>query len=753
MRTALAGEASCLTLAIGLLLLAPTAAAQAGPSLPPGQTAAVDPVPGAAAADAQAGDGQGLDDIVVTARRREERLQNVPIAATALGGTAIERSGIVNVLDLAQRTPGITMTQYNVGEPQTYIRGVGSQTDSAASEPSVLIAQDEVPIGRGGASPVAFLDVERIEVLRGPQGTLYGRNASAGAISFYARRPEDRLGGSIEGSYGSFDSWGAKGVLNVPLTDGVAARAALQYSSSDGYARNIRTGEKLQGGERWAGRLSLAGRFDRLSVLVTGDFARDDLTGDSRYDVGGYYSSQPILALIKGLQASYGDVWDSSGFPGAFQNRRNYGLAGRLDYDASFATVTSLTAWRRNDYSFRADLGGLPAPFAFLVDDRVTDRQHQFSQELRLASNGGGIKWVAGLFYYDDNVDRAERFIVTPSAPLPAALGGDNTAAQTAGSTSYAAFGQASIPFAGIFELTLGARLTHDRKTVFQQAIHNGPAGQGLGFPFFPGSLYAVPAEASFTRPTWRATLAAELAPGKHVYLSYDRGYKSGTFTSQAQNAVQATFLVQPEQIDSFNLGAKTEWLGGTFRFNIDAYYVDYRKLQVFEFGSTLNFVLANADATVKGVEIEMTARPSPRFRAGANFSWMDSKFVTNPSFAGATLPYKGNVLPRAPRYKVSPFVEANAPVAGGSLVGRVSYDYQSDFFYNPSNDLAGLQKGYGLLGAYIGWTGRSGYKISLTGTNLANTRYSVHHISFQNAGFRIFGPPRAVTLTVGKSF
>jgi len=139
---------------------------------------------------------------------------------------------------------------------------------------------------------------------------------------------------------------------------------------------------------------------------------------------------------------------------------------------------------------------------------------------------------------------------------------------------------------------------------------------------------------------------------------------------------VQATFLVQPEQLDSFNGGAKIDWLDDTFRFNIDAYYLDYRKLQVFEFGNTLNFVLSNADATVKGVEVEAVAAPSRRFRAGTTFAYMDSRFDTNPTFAGTTLNYRGNRLPRAPKYKVSPFVEANAPLAGGTLLGRISYDY-----------------------------------------------------------------------------
>jgi iron complex outermembrane receptor protein len=336
---------------------------------------------------------------------------------------------------------------------------------------------------------------------------------------------------------------------------------------------------------------------------------------------------------------------------------------------------------------------------------------------------------------------------------LPPPLGGDNSGLQDSHSTSYAAFGQITVPFASIWELTLGGRLTHDRKRVFQEAIPNGPPGQPLGFPFFPGSPYAVPASAHFTKPTWRASLSVEPAPGKRIYASYDRGYKSGSFTSQAQNAVQATFLVKPEQMDSFNVGVKTQWLDNRLRVNADAYYILYKDLQVFEFGNALNFVLSNADATIKGVELQMVAAPSRHLNAGATFSYMDAVMDTNPAFAGAVLPYKGNRLSRSPKYKISTFVEANADVANGELLGRVSYNFQDSYYYNPSNDVASLQESYGVLGAFLSWESADGLKFSVAGDNLLNTKYTVHHISFQAMGLRIFAPPRSFTFTVSKKF
>jgi len=695
-----------------------------------------------------------LGVVIVTAQRRAENLQDVPVALSAFNAESIEKTGVTNILDIAAITPGVTMTEFNVGEPQTYIRGVGSQTDSAASESSVTIAMDEVSIGRGGASPAALLDTQRVEVLRGPQGTLYGRNASAGVIAFYANQPTDEFEGSAEASYGSFNTSKLKAVLNTPLSSGIAARFAAQYSDSDGYAKNIRTGEDLQGGERFAGRAQVKGEFDRLTALLSADYSNDDMTGDSRYAFSSPAAVPFVLAAANAGQANRDDVWESEGIEGTYQKRENFGLVTRFDYETDAAIFTSLSAYRGNEVSLKADYGGLDAPFPFLVDNRVEDLAQQFSQEFRISSTDSSvIKWVGGLFYYEDNVKRTERFIVTTRAPFPAALGGDNTGIQRAESQSYAAFGQVTIPFASIWDLTLGGRLTHDKKRVFQQAVHNAPDGQGLGFPFFPGSLYAVTPEADFTKPTWRATLAVEPADGKRFYLSYDRGYKSGTFTSQAQNADQANFLVQPEQLDSFNLGAKTTWFDHRVRVNADAFYIDYKDLQVFEFGQTLNFVLASADATIQGIEIDAMLAPTRWLRTGATFAYLDAKFTSNPTFAGAVLQYDGNDLPRAPKVKFAPYIEANTTVGGGDLTLRADYAYQDDFFYNPANDPGSVQEAYGVLGAYASWENSDGLKVSLTGKNLLEKEYSVHSISFQGLGFRIYAPPRSVTLSVSKSF
>jgi iron complex outermembrane receptor protein len=448
------------------------------------------------------------------------------------------------------------------------------------------------------------------------------------------------------------------------------------------------------------------------------------------------------------------DPWESAGSAGTFQFRRNYGFTGRAEYDAGGAVFTSLTSYRKNFSSAAADYVGLAPGFPFTTDVNYQDRSSQFTQELRVNSAAGsGLQWVGGLFFYRDHIERAERFVVTVATPpFPPGLAGDTRAAQDGRNKSYAAFGQVTLPFASIWELTIGGRITHDRKRVFQSAFRNVPA-PSLGFPLFPGQPYAVPAGRNFTKPTWRVSLAVEPSPGKRFYASYDRGYKSGSFTSQAQTAAQAQFSVDPEKLDSFNVGMKTQWLNNSLRLNADAYYLDYKKLQVFEFGANFASVLANANATVKGVEIQALAAPSRNFSFGTNFAYMDGKIKSNPSFAGVVLPYKGNDLPRAPKYKISTFAQVNFDLLGGELDGRVSYDLQDSFFYNPSNDPASQQESYGLLNARIAWESADQLKFALSADNLTNTRYSVHNISFQGLGLRIFGPPRAFTFAVQKRF
>ena len=208
-----------------------------------------------------------LDDVIVTAQRREQSLQDVPIAITAFNAETLERTNATGIQDIAGKAPGVTLTQFNIGEPQLYIRGVGTTSDSAASDPSIGISIDEVSIGRAGASAMSFIDIERVEVLRGPQGTLYGRNASGGALNVYTRRPQFEDSGLLTARYGSFNEYGIEGNLNHQLGPDAAARLAFRYNTNDGYAENVPTGRGLEGGTSFGARLSVLNAEGPWTVL------------------------------------------------------------------------------------------------------------------------------------------------------------------------------------------------------------------------------------------------------------------------------------------------------------------------------------------------------------------------------------------------------------------------------------------------------------------------------------------------------
>jgi len=240
---------------------------------------------GAAPAFAQDEDGAALDEIVVTAQRREESLQDVPVAITAFTEEDLERSAAAGIQDVANRAPGVTLTQFNIGEPQLYIRGVGTTSDSAASDPSIGISIDEVSIGRAGASSLTFLDVNRVEILRGPQGTLYGRNASGGALNVYTNRPVFDNEGEISVSAGSFDRYGVEGMYNAAIGQNSALRFAGIYSTNEGYAEFAPTGEGLEGGTTWGARAQFLTEAGNWSFLAGVDYSNDDMDGHARIPV------------------------------------------------------------------------------------------------------------------------------------------------------------------------------------------------------------------------------------------------------------------------------------------------------------------------------------------------------------------------------------------------------------------------------------------------------------------------------------
>lgn len=692
----------------------------------------------------------GLQTIVVTAQKRKEKLQEVPIAVTAFDAAALEKTGSTDMRDIAMRTPGFTMTQFNVGEPSYSLRGISSSSDSAAGEASVAVFIDEVFIGRPAGANFSFLDLERVEVLRGPQGTLFGRNTAGGALSVTTARPTRQATTKIHASYGNYDATELGLVMNRPLTDNVAAKVSLGYQNKDGYSKNITTGASLDGGKSTSGRLQLLiNASDVTTVLLSADTASDrgDGLGRVPYPVlatAGPNASIPVLYPAgTDKRLSYSD-------PTSFQNRDVYGLTARVDHDLSSSTLTSITAYRKTKLAQYEDLSGLPAPWVLINQDRVNETAKQFSQEFRLASTtGNAIKWVTGLYYFDESVVRDESFF-TRYTVVPVA-GGNVLFNQDVKNKSAAIFGQVDVPVANNLNMSVGLRHTRDTKDADQAAFNLDPTDATPGIPLFPGRPYHIVASKSWDADTGKLGLDYRIDRDKMIYASIARGYKSGLFPSQNNSVQSVGVAINPEKVWNYEIGAKTEWLNRRLRMNATAYWLDYQDLQQFGLTPGLVLVSYSLDAKIKGAELEMLTAPTDWLTLGGNLAYTDSE-VTRGSFNNASL--VGKELTKAPRITRNLFVEVSQPIATGKVSGRIEYVRKDAYFSDAPNSAAATFPAYSLLDARLTYTPTGGkLDFALWGKNLRNTLYQQHVIVFQGNGFSTFGAPRTVGASVNYRF
>ena len=713
-------------------------------------------------APAQEGERAVLEEITVTAERREQSLQEVPIAVTAFSGDMVNEGGITSMEDVALQTPNFKMTAFNTSESQLYLRGIGSTQDGPSSDPSVAVFIDDVYVGRPAGASTDLYDLERIEVLRGPQGTLYGRNAAGGAVNIFTRKPQQEFEAKAGLTVGSESLVNLRTYINGPISDTAAGKITVNFRNRDGYAENVTTGQDLEDDNTRSIRAQLLFTpKDTVEVLLGFDYTDIDNSGNNRFLTN--FDVEPIFpdALTdpqKDEIATFGnDERKSSHDEDQKSDKQLLGLMARVDAELDWATFTSITGYRETESSWSQALVPLLADRdggsgIYDVDDGAEQQAYQVSQEFRLAGATDNLNWVTGLYFFRENVDISERFVTYwgPTTGLNVLFNeGDVSFNMEANTESFAAFGQVTWDISDVVAVTLGARYNDDKKEQDTEAVSNEPmAGLVWGIPLGPsGAPYTANGKESWDDVTVRASLDWDITDDHMLYFTYSEGFKSGAFNSHTSTPQVAAVPLLPEQATNYEIGAKTQWLDDRLRFNVTYFDLDYEDLQTW---SLQDFVLVadNAAAEVSGVETEFAFAFTENFTINGNYATMDHKFT-----AGANA---GNKLTRAPETTWSVFANLSMPFASGAALDLLaSTSYTDEFHFELTNDLRGLEEDVSVLDASATFTSADGrWDVALWGKNLSDELYAVHHISGSFGGAtKIWGPPRTYGITFNYSW
>ena len=755
---------------------------------------------------AQTAPDTDTNDIVVTARQRAENVQTVPIAVSVVSGGQLDRAYTVNTQQLSLLVPSLNYSSANPRNTAFTIRGLGSSVVAVSQandglEGGVGFYIDQVYHARPATAAFDFSDIDRIEVLRGPQGTLFGKNSTAGAISITTRLPTFTPEASEEISVGSFNYVQAKASASLPLTDTIAARISGLVTRRDGVIRNIVTGEDHNG----IGNQAVRGQLlfqpnDRVSIRLIADFT--DFESNCCTQV--YFRVAPTLkpaarqypALAAGVGYTpasldpYDRVTDIDAALGVSTNEG--GVSAIANWNLGAATLTSVSAWRfwNWDAANDRDYTGLPIQLV----QHIPSRQDQYSQELRLASNGeGALSYVGGLYFFRQRVigrpisiygPLAAYYLIGPTTgaaatPVPGNLldGFGSDGRTDFQSNSYAAFGEVNWrPLRGL-TITGGLRYTYEKKKGSYDTFTFGglqtanAALNSAKLSILRGQDYA--ARVNGGALTGRTNLAYQFTPDVFGYAGFARGAKSGGINMSGlplDNANQPalnTAVVRPEQNTNYEIGLKTRLFGQRLTLNVDAYYTRVTDFQanVTDTGAAaaLRTYLANIPkVTVKGIEADAHVQVSKRFSLNASAAYADGKYDSYPNgpcpierigSATTVCDLSGIALPSLPKWSVTYGGDYALPIdpLGGSIALHLDGRSQTKQFGDPTGSAYTVIGGYTLVNGSVGFRSRRGWEIAVFTRNLFDRNY-IQNVTIQagNTGLILATPsdPRTVGVT-----
>ena len=745
-RKLLAGSASVLGLTIGLAFIPAIAAAQgAAPAAQPAKA-----------------DSDTLTEVIVTAQKRDENIRDVPISIAAVGGQQLQTARITNIIDLQNAVSGLFFQSSRATDPVYSIRGVSS---NVGNDSGVAVHLDGVYQASKPDQAGALFDVQRVEVLRGPQGTLYGRNATGGTINIITNNPTDHDEAYGEVTVGNYGLVETQGYVNGPVAgDKLLGRIAFKSTNLPGYGINFATGgNRVNGYDSTSVRGKLLWLVsDKLTASMSVDYTRIYATPASQVSalfptpvirngvvVGGPLTTELLAAKGAGPSFLEATGYNSNRDLRTDQDTQSGGAQVRLVYDAGWATVTALTGFRAYGRNGAQDFIGTADHAAYFKN--LDNGANSLSQEINLASaKGSAVQWTSGLYYFHGDLNTFQY------TPLAAA----GNLVLTGGTRHYytdafGVYGQGSYEINNV-TLTVGGRYSteHHHDIAWQQIIPVVPYSQ-------------TNTTASFGSFIPKASVDWKINSQWNAYATYSQGFKSGGFSS----GLVATSAFQPEQVTNYEAGVKGSVMDGRLRVDLSGFRMDYTNLQVTSVilvaGVPQGVITNAAQARIQGFEADYNYRALPWLSLDGNMTYLDAKYlkyIASYSITGKAFPedVSGNPMAAAPTFTANIGGDIRFPVKSWNADFRMEYNYQSKVYYTPFKDKDGVtQPGAGVINAYLTLTNpQSSWNAKLWIKNILDARIaSAMSGNYDNVIYTgwsretTFRPPMTFGLTVGKKF
>jgi iron complex outermembrane receptor protein len=720
--------------------------------------------------------GLALEEVVVTARKRVESLQDAPISISAFSASDLQARGVEDLADLSRYAPNLVV-QNNPGNGSStavgaiYIRGVGQDDFQPTIEPGVGIYIDGVYLARSVGALLDVLDVERIEVLRGPQGTLFGRNTIGGAISVTTKKPDNDFSGFGEVTFGEDQRVNGRAALNVPLTDQLFGRISVGSFNQDGYVKRINGDDDLGSDDTLAGRVALRWvPSEDFEVNLSADATRDRESGAPYVITGIQYDNFNNFVTLNNVLATgdpfscltpaqldnplcYNDRYvlgpdRTAGTYPQYSNLDVRGVSLTIDYDAGPVDLKSITAYRDLESEFARDFDGSDLVIADLYE--ALD-QHQFSQELQLL--GGALddrlSWIAGLYYFEEAGDNPS---LVELRPATLHSGG------AFGTTTWAAFSQATFDVTERWSFTLGLRYTDEEKefTPDQYVVSVNVPPEILPLP--PGTPLLPSVKETISAQEWTplVNIQFDWTPDIMTYASYSEGFKSGGFTQRVFPPEPSIPTFEPEFVQVYELGFKLTGAAGRLRLNGAAFHTQYDDMQVLTANLTRvgPFIQNAAQAEIDGFELELAAVPADGWNVQAGVGYLDPQYKEIE--AGALEISTDNKFRRISDWSLSASISKDIELAGSTLTPRLDWSYRSSYFNDSANTPELETEGQHLISLDLTWEhAQYGLSLEVGVDNLLDEEYLSNGFLQPNFGMieSLYDRGRQWHLTARKSF